>query len=138
MATAPFQFSRRSQPSLAHTFARCQINLAQIALLGFSDGASFALSLGTANGNLFSHLVAFSPGLLDLTTKRHGKPAIFASHGTCDQILLASLTRDGIVPRLRRWGHEVTFTEFNGGHELPPDILTDALDWLGTSNSGGI
>ncbi|MBT3344125.1 MAG: phospholipase [Gemmatimonadetes bacterium] len=123
--------------ALAHTFARCRIDPDRITLLGFSDGASYALSLGTANGDLFSHLVAFSPGLLDLTTKRHGEPPIFVSHGTQDNILLASLTRDGIVPRLRRWGHEVTFTEFGGGHTYPPDILTAALDWFGTSRTEG-
>lgn len=35
---------------------------------GFSDGASYALSLGLPNGNLFSHIVAFSPGFMRAPT----------------------------------------------------------------------
>ena len=31
---------------------------------GFSDGASYALSLGAANGDLFTHIAAFSPGFM--------------------------------------------------------------------------
>lgn len=116
--------------ALAYTFARCRIEAQSVALLGFSDGASYALSLGVANGDLFSHLIAFSPGLLDLTTKRHGRPPIFVSHGRQDMILLASVTRNGIVPRLRKWGHEVTLHEFKGGHSVPDSIRTLALDWF--------
>ncbi len=33
---------------------------------GFSDGASYALSLGVPNGDLFTHIVAFSPGFMRL------------------------------------------------------------------------
>ena len=116
--------------ALAYTFAHCRIDPQRLALLGFSDGASYALSLGVANGDLFSHLIAFSPGLLDLTTKRHGRPPIFVSHGLQDMILLASITRNGIVPRLRRWGHEVTLHEFKGGHSVPDSIRALALDWF--------
>ncbi|MCL7926309.1 MAG: phospholipase, partial [marine benthic group bacterium] len=40
--------------ALQHTFDRCLIDVSRIALAGFSDGASYALSLGVSNGDLFT------------------------------------------------------------------------------------
>ncbi|MGZ4788523.1 MAG: hypothetical protein ACXVZX_08375 [Terriglobales bacterium] len=37
---------------------------ARIAIGGFSDGASYALTIGITNGRLFTHIVAFSPGFM--------------------------------------------------------------------------
>jgi predicted esterase len=35
-----------------------------------------------------------------------------------------------MVPRLRSMGYDVTFKEFDGRHELPPDIAMEALKWV--------
>ena len=35
-----------------------------------------------------------------------------------------------IVPRLKSMGYDVTFREFEGRHELPPDIATEAVTWM--------
>src|SRR3954453_19127930 len=48
--------------ALAHVAERQQLDRANLAIGGFSDGASYALSVGVINGDLFSHVVAFSPG----------------------------------------------------------------------------
>ena len=50
--------------ALELTFSRCAIDPARIAAEGFSDGASYALSIGITNGDLFSHVIAFSPGFM--------------------------------------------------------------------------
>jgi hypothetical protein len=42
--------------------------------------------LGLINGDLFTHVMAFSPGFL-VADRRDGRPAIFISHGTPDAIL---------------------------------------------------
>ena len=39
------------------------IDPSRIAMAGFSDGASYSLSVGLANGDLFSAVFGFSPGL---------------------------------------------------------------------------
>lgn len=116
--------------ALQHTFERCQIDPTRIALAGFSDGASYALSLGVSNGDLFTHLVAFSPGFLRAPSPLVGSPRIFVSHGTDDTVLLASQTRYSIVPALRRAGYDVTYSEFDGGHQVPREISEAALDWF--------
>src|SRR5438309_717689 len=48
---------------------------------GFSDGASYALALGLANGDVFGDVVAYAPGYV-LTVRHVGKPRVFVAHGT--------------------------------------------------------
>src|SRR5215213_9999683 len=50
--------------ALAQIFGRYAVDPARIAVSGFSDGASYALSIGITNGDLFSDIVAFSPGFM--------------------------------------------------------------------------
>ncbi len=116
--------------ALLHTFERCRVDAARIALAGFSDGASYALSAGIPNGELFSHIVAFSPGFLSPGVASSKKPGIFVSHGAADPVLSFVRTRDQIVPALRDSGYEVTFREFDGGHGVPAEVGTAALDWF--------
>lgn len=57
---------------LADVFARYAIDPARVGIGGFSDGASYALSLGLTNGDLFDHVIAFSPGFM--APARDGPP----------------------------------------------------------------
>src|SRR5688500_8036566 len=52
------------QRALEAAFERCRVDVGHVAVGGFSDGASYALSLGVANGDLFTHVLAFSPGFM--------------------------------------------------------------------------
>jgi len=116
--------------ALAHTFERCWIDPDRTCLAGFSDGASYALSLGMSNGDLFTHLIAYSPGFVRPVEPLVGKPRIFVSHGRSDPVLSVTRTRDIIVPTLMEAGYDVTYREFMGGHEVPAEISLAALDWF--------
>ena len=116
---------------LNHVFARVAVDPARLAIGGFSDGASYALSLGLANGDLFPRVVACSPGFVISATPR-GRARFFVSHGTADQILPIDQCSRVIVPRLKGMGYDVTFREFEGRHEMPPAIATEALRWVAT------
>jgi phospholipase/carboxylesterase len=121
--------------ALAHVFDRCSIDPARLAIGGFSDGASYALTLGLRNGDLFSHILAFSPGF-SLPGDARGKPRIFISHGTSDAILPIDRTSRTIAPRLRRDGYELVYQEFDGPHTVPAAVRDQALRWLlGTDRS---
>jgi len=115
--------------ALEHVFQRLAVDPARVALGGFSDGASYAISLGLANGDLFPRIAAFSPGFV-ISADPHGKPRFFISHGTADQILPIDQCSRVIVPRLRSAGYDVTFREFEGRHELPADVATAGLTWI--------
>jgi phospholipase/carboxylesterase len=114
---------------LTDVFRRFAVDPARLAIGGFSDGASYALSLGLMNGDLFRHVVAFSPGFA-APTRIRGQPRFFVSHGTQDGILPVAACSRRLVPRLRNSGCEVVYREFEGGHVMPPVIRQEALDWL--------
>lgn len=120
--------------ALAAAFARCAVDPAHLAISGFSDGASYALSLGITNGDLFPRILAFSPGFAAPADPR-GNPRIFVSHGTRDGVLAIDPTSRRLVPRLERAGYDVTYVEFDGPHTVPPAIARRALDWFLTPDA---
>ncbi len=125
----------RIDAALAAVYSTWRVDPARTVLAGFSDGASYALSLGVANGDVFSHLVAFSPGFMapDAT---QGRPPVYVSHGVADRVLPIDVCSRRLVPALRRAGYDVHYTEFDGGHSVPPEIVAEALDWVARASSG--
>lgn len=114
------------QAALAHVLARHPVE--QLAVAGFSDGASYALTLGLANGDLLTRVVAFSPGF-ENADRRRGRPAFFITHGTRDTVLPIDRTSRDLVPSLREQGYDVTYREFDGPHVVPPDLAAEAAEW---------
>ena len=117
------------EESLTRVFERFAIDPARVAIEGFSDGASYALSLGLANGDLFSHIMAFSPGF-SAEPGREGSPRIFISHGTQDQVLPINMCSRIYAPSLQYAGYDVTYREFDGPHTVPEDIAAEAVRWF--------
>jgi phospholipase/carboxylesterase len=116
--------------ALRAVFAAAPVDPARLAISGFSDGASYALSVGLGNGDLFSHVLAFSPGFMAPDDQR-GEPPIFISHGTVDPVLQIDHCSRALVPLLEQAGYTVSYVEFAGGHEVPPRILDEAFAWFG-------
>jgi phospholipase/carboxylesterase len=110
-------------------FTRFLIDPARTAIGGFSDGASYALSIGLTNGDLFTHVIAFSPGFFHCE-QTQGQPAVFISHGVHDRVLPVDPCSRRIVPRLQAQGYELVYQEFDGDHQIPPNISLSAAGWL--------
>ena len=118
---------RRIDRVLTELFAAYPVD--GVAVGGFSDGASYAITLGMSNGDLFDAVLAFSPGFAaPLVT--HGRARIFVAHGDGDRVLPIDRCSRRLVPRLRTLGHPVTYEEFAGGHDVPPQIREHAVAWL--------
>ena len=100
-----------------------------VAVGGFSDGASYALTLGLGNGELLDSVLAFSPGFLAPDTVT-GKPRLFVSHGLHDRVLPIDRCSRRLVPALQRAGYDVTYREFDGPHVVPPEVAGEAVSWL--------
>jgi phospholipase/carboxylesterase len=115
--------------ALRYTVDRWAIDRRRMCAAGFSDGASYALSFGIGAGDVFSHVAAFSPGLM---TPREalGKPRIFISHGTDDPVMPIDETSRRFVPALRKLGYDVTFREYDGRHNVPEPIVREAFSWF--------
>ena len=123
--------------ALDQTFDRCAIDPRRIAVGGFSDGATYGLSLGIDNGDLFTHVLAFSPGFA-ASRQPQGKPRIFVSHGRQDEILPIGSTSRRLVPALEDAGYPVTYREFDGPHTVPTAIAQEGFVWFTSAPSDAL
>lgn len=115
--------------ALARAISSTHVDPARVGIGGFGDGASYALTLGIPNGDLFTHVLAFSPSFY-AETDRRGDPAVFLAHGVADTVFPIVGTSRGLAQVLREQERRVEYVEFEGGHELPPEILDRALAQL--------
>ncbi len=120
-------------------YRRFPIDPLQQALIGYSDGASYAMSVGLSNSTMFSALIGWAAGFIVLdpeSAERFGqaipdpKPRIYLEYGTHDELFdyqtVALPTRD----RLQQAGLDVTFSTDEGGRHWPSGSFhTEALDW---------
>jgi phospholipase/carboxylesterase len=102
--------------------------VSSVAFGGFSDGASYALSIGLANGDLAQAVLAFSPGFAS-PPDRVGRPRVWISHGTEDTVLLIDRCARPVARSLTSTGYEVSYQEFAGPHTVPPDSVDRAVRW---------
>jgi phospholipase/carboxylesterase len=113
--------------ALDRTCAEVSVN--RVAVGGFSDGASYALTIGLAEGHRFDAVLAFSPGF-EAAPEKAGRPRIFVAHGRKDAILPIDRCSRRIVPRLVRAGYDVLYEEFDGAHVVPKAMTRAALSFL--------
>jgi phospholipase/carboxylesterase len=118
--------------ALQRVFENVGVDPRRVSIGGFSDGASYAISLGLQNGDLFRRVLAWSPGFF-VGGRANGKPGFFISHGTADRVLPIDRCSRVIVPALTKQGYEVTFRQFDGGHEIPPHIAAEGTKWTAAS-----
>ena len=81
------------------------------------------------NADLFTHIIAFSPGFV-IPTRRAGTPQVYISHGRADTVLPIDQTTRQIVPQLCAAGIPTELHEFDGPHVVPAEIAEDAVRWL--------
>ncbi|WP_197094565.1 alpha/beta hydrolase [Microvirga massiliensis] len=112
--------------ALQDVFQHHAIDPNKIAVAGFSDGASYALSLGLTNATLFSDILAFSPGFM-APAQQDGQPRIFISHGINDQVLPVDRCSRRLAPVLRKRGYSLDYREFDGGHTVPLEMVSAAI-----------
>ncbi len=127
--------ARTIEDAMNAAMRRAPINPRRLACAGFSDGASYALSLGLANGDLFSDVLAFSPGFMN-PGPLHGHPHVFIAHGQADTILPFDGAQ-AMAKRLSSSGYDVQFYPFAGGHRPEPGgVLTGFQRFAGRGGRG--
>jgi phospholipase/carboxylesterase len=110
--------------------ARERVPIDRVVVAGFSDGASYALSLGLRNPGFFHAIAAFSPGFIaGGAGPQTSKTRVFVSHGTEDEILPIESCSRRLVPALKRDRHTVNYREFAGPHTVPAEIAEEGLRW---------
>lgn len=115
--------------ALELAFSQCVVDPGRVGVAGISDGASYSLSVGVGNGDLFSKIIAWSPGFM-VPMEVIGKPSVFVSHGVNDRILPIDMCGRQVVAGLRQAEYDVDYREFDGGHEMPEPIVRASFDWF--------
>lgn len=116
----------RLQQALAAVSARYRIRPDRLAFAGFSDGASYALSIGITNGDIASHVIAFSGGFMSIFMQE-GTPKVFIAHGLADEQLPVQTGGRANAAKLKAAGYDVEYVEFNGMHAIQPPIVAEAI-----------
>jgi phospholipase/carboxylesterase len=115
--------------ALAEVTSHYSIDRDHLALAGFSDGASYALSVGITNGDIASHVIAFSGGFMSIFTQE-GAPKVFIAHGLVDEQLPIETSGRANATRLKAAGYDVQYVEFNGLHVIQPAIVSMAVEFF--------
>jgi phospholipase/carboxylesterase len=117
--------------ALAGAFKVVNVDATRVAVAGFSDGGTYALTVGRTNGDLFSHVIAFSPAeMLPYSTK--GSPKFFISQGLNDPGDDPVDAGRFITSKLIAAGYTVDYVEFDGVHEIPDAIVQQGMAFLST------
>lgn len=118
----------RLQAALRRVATHYRLDLTHLGFAGFSDGASYALSTGITNGDLVTHVIAFSGGFMNVFSQ-HGTPRVFIAHGLIDEQLPIATSGRANAASLQAAGYEVRYVEFNDLHIIAPPIVALAVDF---------
>jgi phospholipase/carboxylesterase len=116
-------------------YRRYPVDAGRQALLGYSDGASYALSVGLSNPHLFRAVMGWAAGFIALdptfNLDADRKPLVLLEYGTHDQLFPFERVAIPMRENLRKAGYTVEFRVDQGGKHWPsPDFLPEALDWF--------
>jgi phospholipase/carboxylesterase len=119
----------RLHQALIEITSRYRIDRNHLAFAGFSDGASYALSIGITNGDIASHVIAFSGGFMSIFTQE-GAPKVFIAHGLRDEQLPIETSGRANATKLKAAGYDVQYIEFNGLHAIQPAIVGMVIEFF--------
>lgn len=119
----------------AWIYERYRIDPARQSLVGYSDGASYALALALSNPRTFTAVAGWAAGFVVMDTAVVGaddpKPRVLLEHGTLDPVFPFEqiAVRNRLV--LERLGYPVELRVDEGGVHWPSrEFQTAALDFL--------
>ena len=129
-----------SSRQLIHEFigeivAAYQCDPSAVYLMGFSQGAMMSLAVALTYPGSAAGVVAMSGRLLpQIVSAIPDKDAliglpIFVAHGERDMLLPINLGRDA-RSKLSELPVELTYREYDMGHEISYDSLKDITEWL--------
>src|SRR5207249_11699311 len=108
-----------------------KIDIKHIIAVGYSNGANIAASLLLLRPEILSAAILFR-AMVPLVPDKQPKLSsmrVWIGAGTDDPIIPTSETKR-LAELLRKAGADVTIRHFAAGHELTPDDVEAARDWL--------
>jgi predicted esterase len=116
-------------------FRRYPVDAARLGLVGYSDGASYALSVGLSNPQLFRAVMGWAAGFVAVETDAAGpgvpRPAVLVEYGTHDELFPFEQVAVPMREQLESYGCQVNFRIDQGGRHWPSsEFQEEALDWF--------
>ena len=116
-------------------YRRYPVDPARQALLGYSDGASYALSVGLSNPRVFSAVMGWAAGfkLVDESAIAAGdpKPRVLLEYGSHDPLFPFQHIALPMKADLEARGYALEFRVDQGGKHWPSgEFQGEALDWF--------
>ena len=116
-------------------YRRYPVDPSRQALLGYSDGASYALSVGLSNPHVFGAVMGWAAGFFALDGRRLGpddpRPEVLLEYGTHDELFPFERVALPMRAQLERLGYRVEFRVDEGGRHWPSgSFQSEALDWF--------
>lgn len=115
--------------ALAEIASRFTLDPARFAFAGHSDGGSYALSNGLCNGDVVTHVLAFSAGFMTVL-HQEGSPRVFIAHGSNDEVTPVETAGRAHAARLKQAGYDVVYIEHDGPHKSQPHIVEAAVKYF--------
>jgi phospholipase/carboxylesterase len=109
--------------------ARFLLDPSRLAFAGHSDGGSYTLSSGLANGDIVTHMIVSSAGFMSVHAQV-GSPRVFMSHGTADEQIPIDRSARVHSAALRDAGYDLTYVEYDGPHAYQPAVVAQAVDFF--------
>lgn len=115
-------------------YRRYPVDFERQVLMGYSDGASYGLSVGLSNPGMFSALIAWAAGFVVADPERFDaqapKPRIYLEYGSHDELFPFERVALPMRANLEAAGCDVTFSVDEGGRHWPSGSFhREALDW---------
>jgi poly(3-hydroxybutyrate) depolymerase len=116
-------------------YRRYPVDRGRQALLGYSDGASYALSVGLSNPHVFRAVMGWAAGFVALDPTGIGpeqpKPEVLLEYGTHDELFPFERVAKPMRANLESLGYRVEFRVDEGGRHWPSgSFQSEALDWF--------
>jgi len=117
--------------ALQWVFDRWDVAPARVGISGFADGATYALGLARANGDLFPQVAAYTPGFVMPVAAVPPRPSVLISHGTGDPQFPVAASGQVVADILGQLGYVVDYRELDIGHEIPQAVVEEFVTSLG-------
>jgi phospholipase/carboxylesterase len=116
-------------------YRRYPVDTDRQGLVGYSDGASYALSVGLSNPGIFRAVMGWAAGFLVVDdaglSAEDPKPAVLLEYGTQDPVFPFERVAIPMRAELERRGYSVNFRVDEGGKHWPSgEFQREALDWF--------